>query len=591
MTKLISIFFLLNFIFILLIKSSEGSVICDGLRRSKRKLKEAALEEFEDVEVPKIKQTIRADNGQPEVTVNVNVNEEERSEQVEQMEQPPRKRRETETDIEAWTEDEEEVDYEEVIYNSLKTAIEGVKSRNVIDYPNEPETDFFDKLIRGSISYPLKQVPDDTELWDMPCTSRLSAEFHTTAFYYILSNKINFSEECLVEYFLFIYDNWICGYEDVNGQLETLLIRACELAIPLKFLDLFEIAFAQIEQEDSALKVLTALRNDTLNPFPSDSSSGSIYKWQMMCLAVIRRFPRLAYHLNMRLQKFQGAELPERFVFIHFLPILRTLLITNTCEFEADSEAFEDFILFHLGNLTTKLPMGVGGLKIINEMFLRSKINLSAFETPEKLNLKSKIIERLFDGIFLGMETGELVELTFEKGTFSIFEAYMKYSMNIRLNKASLTKILTYLLKNTKDYKQFYFIKAFMTYMTIPKTIWNALNKSCKETFVNQAQLIYKINEKASANLDLNRDETIQIPIKESKKLNQYSNRNRFPFQLDAARVFLARACGVPLEMTEVLKFTMEGFEWWEVVAFINFYVERAAGLALISDGHLKFVA
>ena len=589
MTKLESIFFLLNFILILLITSSEGSVICDGLRRSKRKLKEAVLEVFEDVEVPNIKQMVRGDSGQPEATLNVNVNEEDGSEQVEQMEQPPRKRRETETDIEAWTEDEEEVDYEEVIYNSLKTAIEGVKSRNVIDYPNDPETDFFDKLVRRSISFPLKQVPDDTEFWDMPCTFRLSVEFHTSAFYYILTNKINFSEECLVEYFLFIYDSWICGYGDVNGQLETLLIRACELAIPLKFLDLFEIAFAQIEQESSGFELLMYLRNDALNL--SDTSAESNYKWQMMCLAVIRGFPQLAYNLKMRLKDFKGAELPERYVFIHYLPILRTLLITNTCEFEADSEAFEDFILFHLGNLTTKLPMGVGGLKIINEMFLRSKINLSAFETPEKFNLKRKIIERLFDGIFLGMETGELVELTFEKGTFSIFEAYMKYSKNIKLNNASMTKILTYLLKNTKDYKKVNFFKAFLTYMTIPKTIWNALNKSCKETFVYQAQLIYAINEKVSANLDLKKDETIQIPIKESEKLNEMSERNKFPFQLDAAHVFLARACGIPLEMTEVLKFTMEGFEWREVVAFINFYVERAAGLALISDGHLKFVA
>ena len=76
--------------------------------------------------------------------------------------------------------------------------------------------------------------------------------------------------------------------------------------------------------------------------------------------------------------------------------------------------------------------MGVGGLKIINEMFLRSKINLSAFWDTWKIQFETQNYWKTLWWNLLGMETGELVELTFEKGTFSIFEAYMKYSMNIQ---------------------------------------------------------------------------------------------------------------------------------------------------------------
>ena len=92
------------------------------------------------------------------------------------------------------------------------------------------------------------------------------------------------------------------------------------------------------------------------------------------------------------MRRFKGADQASRSVFIHFLPILRTLLIENVIDFEADLEAYDNFALFHLGDLESIVPMGSGGLSVINEMFLRSKINLSAFDSTEKAELKILII-------------------------------------------------------------------------------------------------------------------------------------------------------------------------------------------------------
>lgn len=470
----------------------------------------------------------------------------------------------------------------------MKTAIEGVKSKTVIEYETSPETDFVDKLVRRSAFLPLKNDPDDYKvdaLWGLPCTLKLSTKFHTEALFFILTNQINFSEHALVEYFLFLYDKWTSEDSDLSNLIGSLLIKICELSIILLFNELLEVAFKQIESESKALKILLFL---TDSPLPELEDFESDYKWKTMCLTVMKRFPLLAYNPKLRLERFMGAQEADRKVFVHFLPILRTLLIENVDDFAADLDNFDDFALFHLGDLESAGPMGIGGLKVINEMFLRSKFTLSAFDSPAKFDLKVLIIERLFDALFLGLKDDEIVELLFKNDLFTIFESFMKYRTPPARDPAILLNILMKLLSQPASFNQSFFVFVVLAYSKIPETIWSATKVFKSSTFF---KLMYEAIANVEFNLNLKLPGTnMKIPVSELEILSRLSDIHEMPFQLELGRLFLARACGVPLEISKVFGFTFENYEWREVVGFVNFYVDRAAALSGYTDGHSEFM-
>lgn len=112
---------------------------------------------------------------------------------------------------------------------------------------------------------------------------------------------------------------------------------------------------------------------------------------------------------------------------------------------------------------------------------------------------------------------------------------------------------------------------------------------------VFKSSTFFKLIYEAITNVELNLNlklpgVTMKIPVSESEILTKLSDIHEMPFQLELGRLFLARACGVPLEISKVFAFTFENYEWREVVGFVNFYVDRAAGLSGYTDGHMEFV-
>ena len=472
--------------------------------------------------------------------------------------------------------------YSEEMYNKMKTAIEGFKSRTVIEYETDPEVNFLDKLVRRSLYFPLKNdLSNEIELWEMPCTLRLSSEFHTEAFFFILENSINCSENVLMEYFLFIYDKWIGEYSDPYESVEIFLVQICELSIQLNFHELFEISFKQIESESNGLKVLQIL-SKWASSLSIEIDRVTNYKWETMCLIVIKLFPSFAYNPVLRLKSSMDFEESNRSLFLHFLPILRTLLITSLDEFEANAEAFDNFVILHATMLESNY------WTVMNQMFLKSRINLSAFDSEEEISLKTMIVQRIFDFLFIRMEGDNVVELLLRKKAFSIFESYMKYSGLISFTEPGILSTLSKLIEGAKnDYSQTIFILAFVAYIKIPKSVWNALNASLNAFSLNY---ISEAVENVEFDLNLKRAEKIPFPATEFNGLNYISDIFRIPKQLDVGRVFLARACGIPMEMTNLIHFARENFEWREIVGFVNFYVDRAAGLSGYTGDHLEFI-
>ena len=214
MTKLAAILLLMNFVLISLKAASP-----EGVTERRFSLGEDYKDEDEEShKIGRSKRKLKEITTLHESSLSASSTTEEH-ENTDEINYPALKRR--------------EIKYDDMIYNKLKIAIEGVKSRNVIEYLTDREINFYDKLIRRSLNLPLKRDPDEMELWEMPCTLILNLEFHTESFFYILTNRINFSEESLLEYFMFIYNKWVDKYS--NESIELHLVKICELAIKASF--------------------------------------------------------------------------------------------------------------------------------------------------------------------------------------------------------------------------------------------------------------------------------------------------------------------------------------------------------------------
>ena len=471
---------------------------------------------------------------------------------------------------------------EQAVMDCLIRVLCNFNVKKLPEYENDSASNFFDRLIRRSLSFNIAENAE-ISLWEMPFTFDLTLEWHTVAFFLVLINNYKIDEDVLVEYFEFLLPKW------TDKTLRTVVLeQVFTAAIDKLFLDLFEEALKAVNQDDKmGIEILLLLKKRIGLKTPNETAI-----WQSMCTKTIKKFPETVYDPQLRIENFNGENLVIQGVFIHFLPILRNLMIETWTEFEFEQEPFDFFVLFRLGDLEAKLPMGPGGLKVINQMFLWSRINLSAFKL-EIGALKLKLIERLFDALFLGLEMLEIMKILFEFRSFSIFESYLKYSTDLNLNATVLYDLLKLFFEKCVNYNDFNFILALIAYVNIPKTVWNEL----KSTFKGQPPKIIILNQYESisqalsifnARLDLKTKGSIGLRIN-GVLIDRIAEARKQPVQLETARIFLARVCGIPIEMTVNTEYCTENFEWSETVGFINFHVERIAGIVGYHGDIIKF--
>lgn len=477
-------------------------------------------------------------------------------------------------------------------YNAIRKVFDHFDTKLVPDYI-DPVDIFLDKFIRRSFYIKLSNTIDsnsDIWLWDLPCTTELSCSWHSGAFFYLIMNDVHVAEHVLIEYFEHLQDRWKRASGHQFPFPNSYFIHICKYAINEKYSDLFEAALDALESEQSALTVLLLLKQHSELFSKTEKSI-----WQLMCLRIVEKFPRVSYHSALRIDNFIGASQPSDLIFIHFSPILSTLLTKTKEEFDEDSDSFEIFILFQTGDFENILPIGVGGLIVVNQMFLRNRINLSAF-SGEKDPLRCEIVERVLDALFLGLTPIDFVKIVFDQKALSIFEAFLKYYKGPPFDEIILALILEYFISETDGFDdKSDFVLALLSYREISSKVWNAV----KNKFVGQPNristlfhfhTIYHASKRdPNGIIDLFQNRNIQLEIK-SSVIDFLSDRMKKPIQLDIARIFLARSCGIPLEITENLEIMNENFEWSETVGFINFYVERMASLLHFPrDTHVKF--
>lgn len=477
-------------------------------------------------------------------------------------------------------------EFEQGIIESLRQTVINLNDKRQVDYSNDPAMNFFDKFMKISVEAKLSETCES--LWEMSFITSLSVDWHTTAFFLLLNSGFKISEHVFIEYFKYICPFW--SYETFKAAA---LIQAMKSSITKLFSDLFEEILKEVDKEKvpnfgtetlillQKMSEVTGLKETT--------------KWRVMCTLTVKKFPESVYESKLRIDDFKGEELVKKTVFIHLLPILRNLMIETMEEFVGEQDYFDLFALFQLGDLDAKLPMGVGGLLLINQMFLRSKINLSAFKL-ELNTLKQDIIERIFDVLFLGLEAHEMVKIFFDNSTFSIFESFLKYSKNLKLSEQFLYEALQIFIEKATFYYEFNFIYALLAYVNIPRTVWTRLT----ETFQGQLNKIFIINQCEALDVSIKRYEScLDLKSREvfviefdGEMVDRMAEIKKRPLQLEVARLFLARVCGIPLEMTDTPDNANENFEWSEAVAFINFYVERTArifGYSSEEDFIIKF--
>lgn len=471
-----------------------------------------------------------------------------------------------------------------------KAILNNLNGTAIVEYHDDPPVNFFDKLIRRTLGLNLvENANEEVELWDMKCTCSFDLKWHIEAFLIILKNaEFGFTEEILTEYFNFLID------EIDEDEAKNWIVReTCEMAVNRQFFDLFNDSFKQLEQNNDSVKLGLSLLLSFMKTMKEEVSTN----WQLMCLLIVERFPRLAFHPKLRIPKFKGAETESNQIFIHFLPIYQTLLHKSSKEFHSDLDAFDEFSLHHLGDLEKITPMGVGGLKVIDKMLSRSKINFTAFQCVEE-ELKHQIVERIFDAVLLGLEPGELVLELSRSGSFSIFESFCKYSDQSHLDQKTLESILLHLIKKCQVYEDTRMVYGLIAYHEIPQSVWDNVKKSFGDDNI-KAVLVTELFESFHKTLKAFDLETrINLEVAQTIELNfsstfidHLSDIVKQGYQLDVARLFLARSCGIPLESTQIPDLSGECFEWSEAVGFVNFYVERTAALAGYTGDIVKFIS
>lgn len=478
-------------------------------------------------------------------------------------------------------------------YNAIRKVFDDFNTKVVPEYTDPVEL-FFDKFIRRSFYIKISNFPAENDIWfwDLPYAAQLSCSWHMEAFFFFILNKVKVAEHVLVEYLEYLK---IRCNEGSMPTKDLVILEMSKYAIEEQYGDLFEVVLKSIKSEMTGLMLLLLLKAKSKLFIDSE-----LFKWQQMCMQVVKKFPIVTYESALRLNDFSGATLPSKDLFIHFLPILRTLSIKSKEEFDADLEMFDMFALFQLGDLESKLPMGSGGLSVVNQMFLRSRINLSAFSL-EKTPLKREIFERLFDALFLGLEPFEVIKIVYDNDAFSVFEAFCKYQKTQVVSENLLLTVMEYFVSQSmRPTFQNRFILALICYFDFSSTLWTTLkgkfiDQPSRLAIINRFSLIDHVAKqqedgKLIETIDLSQNRNIEFTIR-SDLMDFLSDKMEDPIQLDVGRFFLARFCGIPLEMTEITDCTAESFEWSEVVGFINFFIERAAGLTEFSgDGHAVIV-
>lgn len=472
------------------------------------------------------------------------------------------------------------------VYDSLERFITNLNAKKSQNYEEEPNLRFLDELVRRS--FDLKRPEgdsDDSFIWEMPLTLSMSADWHTEAFFLVLKANCGFSEEVLTEYFRFLMPGW-----GLKPFIANKLCLVLKYSIDQLFLDLFEQVLMVLDVEMDALigkKILFALLKREGIKTPRETAL-----WQMMCTKAVKKIPKAVYESDLRIGDFKGETRMKQPVFIHLLPILRTLMMEIREELEAEIDAFEHFIIVYLGDMEEKLPMGTGGLKIINQMFLRSRISTSAFKSPEFIQLKRDIVEKMIEELFLDIGVVELCKMLFDNLAFSIFEAFLKYSKLAVFNDHEFIDILSHFITKSAYYNELNFIAALVAYSKVPNSVWDLLKGSFhdqKSAIINEYEAFSEALEGYSTlNLDLKLNDAFEFKI-DSAVIDGIAEMKRIPIQMEVGRIFLARSCGIPLQMTEVTEFCGENFEWSEIVGFINFHVERTAGIVGYSGEVMKF--
>lgn len=474
-----------------------------------------------------------------------------------------------------------QLEFNQSVIESLRKIVAGfnINRTKFIDYSSDPVSNFFDKLLRRS--FDLKLVDESVEsLWEMSFMTSLSSSFFTSSFFLILNSNIDLKEEILIEYFKFILPFWT----DENFKVRALR-QATKQAIKKLFPDFFEIILMSIDKQMDKRFGTDALLE--LKAVEALNGAKDVRNWLYMCTFTVKMFPESVYESKLRIGDFNGSDSTRKEVFIHFLPILRNLMIERREEFDDEQDSFDLFVLFQFGDLDAKVPMGIGGLLTIDQMFLRSKINLSTFKL-ELYDIKVDIVERMYDSMFLGKDWKNVIKLLFDNNAFSIFESFLKYNKNLEFKEPALHDILCFLFVKANYYHELNFIAAMVAYINISEAVWNLLI----ETFKGRAKKIFIINQFRSIDLalkqfdynsafDINKPTVSrEFEIKIDKgTIDEIAQQRRWPLQLEVARIFLARVCGIPLEMTPVTDVFKEDFEWSEAAGFINFYTERIAEL------------
>lgn len=479
---------------------------------------------------------------------------------------------------------EEEI-MDQRIIESLEKAVSNLNDGKTVDYSDDPASNFFHNFITRSIDVKSTEISllEET-LWEMPFMTNLSVEWHTTTFF-VLLNNFQIDEDVLVEYFQYIVPFW----QDETLKAD-LLRKAIESSITKLFLDLFEEILKVVHEEKDekfGLETLILLKEET-----EMTELKETVIWRSMCTLVVKKFPKSVYESKLRIKNYNGEALDENEFYIHFLPILRNLMIEDRREFEEEEEYCNLFTLFHFGDSDAEMAiMDVNALLIINQIFLSSKINLSAFKL-ELNELRQDLIERiLFDSILFGLNLREMIILLFDKNAFSIFQSLLKYSKNLILDETILYEIMEIMIDKATTHHDLNFVSALIAYANIPQTVWIRLI----EKFQGQRVKIYVISHFEAIDISIKRYEK-DLDLKtpgifdiefDGEAVDKISELKKKPFQLKAARFFLARVCGIPFEMTEVNDTINESYEWNEAVAFINFYVERMAAILGYNNGDI----
>jgi hypothetical protein len=467
-------------------------------------------------------------------------------------------------------------------------------------FSTQPASEFICLLTRILYNCPSDLVP-----WEQPCASRLHLNWHMQAFTFLFKGQFN--QEIILDYLIFILERCEEAICDENSQRK---IQSFLLSMSREFIARIAPDFLEV-----ALKLLKTTEEEALELFKFHLKSSYCTncgpKWLSILLKLVKKFPNpnIAYHHNLRVKNFNPTTIAgstKKDLFMHFIPILRTLLFSGRDDWlevlDADRELFEIYTLFHTGDMDDELPIGLCGLGIVNEMFRMSGIN---FSTESKMLRNKKIVERIFDALFLDFSVLKLVINFYASKSFFLFEAFLKYSQQSRgMCETELMQMFQYLLMNLKpeEFEDERYLSALISYKSVPESTWNAL----RSEFCNDLKAMFLIAKYENLQRAL---EGLSPPSTE-RVLNIFSKGDfalfaddrfdgtfidglaetlKYPFQLELMRIFLASSCGIPLDATYMSERVEEAFEWSEAVGFVNFHVERWARLQGHHGDFLRF--